>query len=341
MKNITIISFTKKGGDINKRLTDILSESDITSYTLEKYRFDNRVKPLGNLKETVKRHFTDDAVIFIGAVGIAVRSIAPYIKDKFCDPAVLVIDELGRYVISLLSGHVGGANELAEYIGGALGATPIITTATDINGEFAVDVFAKKHSLIISSRKLAKDVSAALLDKKAVDIDSDIDGINVEDIQKKLNPLNEDCELRVRITDRVYDDDVLTLIPKDIYLGVGCKKNTNSQKMWDFVNEVLKEEGIDIRAVKAVGSIDIKKDENAIKELADRLSVPFNTFSKDELNGVEGEFNESEFVKQTVGVGNVCERSVLIQCNNLILKKTAKDGMTLAIGRGLYGISDS
>ena len=105
MKNITIISFTKKGGDINKRLTDILSESNITSYTLEKYRFDNRVKPLGNLKETVKRHFTDDAVIFIGAVGIAVRSIAPYIKDKFCDPAVLVIDEFGRYVIPLLSGQ--------------------------------------------------------------------------------------------------------------------------------------------------------------------------------------------------------------------------------------------
>ena len=254
---------------------------------------------------------------------------------------MLVIDELGRYVISLLSGHMGGANELAEYIGGALGATPIITTATDINGAFAVDVFAKKHNLIISSRKLAKDVSAALLDKKAVDIDSDIDGINVKDIKKKLNPLNEDCELRIRITDRVYDENVLALISKDIYLGVGCKKNTDSRKMWDFVNEVLKEEGIDIRAVKAVGSIDIKKDENAIKELADRLSVPFNTFSKDELNGVEGEFNESEFVKQTVGVGNVCERSVLIQCNNLIMGKTAKDGITLAIGRGLYGISDS
>jgi len=246
---------------------------------------------------------------------------------------VLVIDELGRYVISLLSGHVGGANELAEYIGGALGATPIITTATDINGAFAVDVFAKKHNLIISSRKLAKDVSAALLDKKAVDIDSDIDSINVEDIKKKLNPLNADCELKVRITDRTYDDNVLTLIHKDIYLGVGCKKNTDTQKMWDFVNEVMKEEGIDIRAVKAVGSIDIKKDENAIKELSKRLSVPFNTFSKDELNKVEGEFNESDFVKQTVGVGNVCERSVLIQCNNLILGKTAKDGMTLAIGR--------
>ena len=333
MKNITIISFTKKGGDINKRLTDILSESDITSYTLEKYRFDNRVKPLGNLKETVKRHFTDDAVIFIGAVGIAVRSIAPYIKDKFCDPAVLVIDELGRYVIPLLSGHVGGANELANYIGEALSAAPIITTATDINGTFAVDVFAKKNNLLISSRKLAKDVSAALLDNNGIDIDSDIKRIDVKELKKKLNPKNKACDIKVRITDRIYDDTVLTLIPKNLYIGVGCKKNTDADKMWDFVNDIFRLEGLDIRAVKSIGSIDIKRDEYAVKNLANRLNVPFLTFTKNELNSVSGDFFESEFVRKTVGVGNVCERAVCIQCNNLIVKKTAREGMTVAIGR--------
>lgn len=333
MKNITIISFTKKGGDINKRLTDILSESDITSYTLEKYRFDNRVKPLGNLKETVKRHFTDDAVIFIGAVGIAVRSIAPYIKDKFCDPAVLVIDELGRYVIPLLSGHVGGANELANYIGEALSAAPIITTATDINGTFAVDIFAKKNNLLISSRKLAKDVSAALLDNNCIDIDSDIKNIDVKELRKKLNPKNKACDIKVRITDRIYDDTVLTLIPKNLYIGVGCKKNTDADKMWDFVNDIFRLEGLDIRAVKSIGSIDIKRDEDAIKNLANRLNVPFLTFTKDELNSASGDFFESEFVRKTVGVGNVCERAVCIQCNNLIVKKTAREGMTVAIGR--------
>ena len=333
MKNITIISFTKKGGDINKRLTDILSESNITSYTLEKYRFDNRVKPLGNLKETVKRHFTDDAVIFIGAVGIAVRSIAPYIKDKFGDPAVLVIDEFGRYVIPLLSGHVGGANELANYIGGALSAAPIITTATDINGTFAVDVFAKKNNLLISSRKLAKDVSAALLDNNCIDIDSDIESIDVKELKKKLNPKNKACDIKVRITDRIYDDTVLTLIPKNLYIGVGCKKNTDADKMWDFVNDIFRLEGLDIRAVKSIGSIDIKRDEDAVKNLANRLNVPFLTFTKDELNSVSGDFFESEFVRKTVGVGNVCERAVCIQCNNLIVKKTAREGMTVAIGR--------
>ena len=333
MKNITIISFTRKGGDINKRLTDILSESDITSYTLGKYRFDNRVKPLGNLKETVKRHFTDDAVIFIGAVGIAVRSIAPYIKDKFCDPAVLVIDELGRYVIPLLSGHVGGANELANYIGEALSAAPIITTATDINGTFAVDVFAKKNNLLISSRKLAKDVSAALLDNNCIDIDSDIKSIDVKELKKKLNPKNKACDIKVRITDRIYDDTVLTLIPKNLYIGVGCKKNTDADKMWDFVNDIFRLEGLDIRAVKSIGSIDIKRDEYAVKNLANRLNVPFLTFTKNELNSVSGDFFESEFVRKTVGVGNVCERAVCIQCNNLIVKKTAREGMTVAIGR--------
>ena len=236
-------------------------------------------------------------------------------------------------MIPLLSGHVGGANELAEYIGAALGATPIITTATDINGAFAVDVFAKKHDLIISSRKLAKDVSAALLDGKPVDIDSDIKDIDVSGIRKKLNPSHSKCDLTVRITDKIYDENVLTLIHKDLYIGVGCKKNTDIKKMLDFIYQVFRGKGLDIRAIKAIGSIDIKKDERAIVELSNSLSVPFYTFTKDELKKVEGEFNESDFVKETVGVGNVCERAVLIQCDKLILKKTAKDGMTVAIGR--------
>ena len=303
-KKISIFSFTKKGGEINIRLMDILKENNISSYTLEKYLTDERMRVLTDLKEKVKKHFSDDAIIFVGATGIAIRSISGYIKDKFSDPAILVIDELGRYVIPLLSGHVGGANELAEYIGAALGATPIITTATDINGAFAVDVFAKKYDLILSSRKLAKDVSAALLDGKPVDIDSDIKDIDVSGIREKLNPSHSKCDLTVRITDKIYDENVLTLIHKDLYIGVGCKKNT-----------------------------DIKKDERAIVELSNSLSVPFYTFTKDELKKVEGEFNESDFVKETVGVGNVCERAVLIQCDKLILKKTAKDEMTVAIGR--------
>ncbi|WP_242977608.1 cobalt-precorrin 5A hydrolase [Lachnoanaerobaculum umeaense] len=331
--NIAIFSFTKNGSCLNVRLMDILKQNNILSYTLPKYMIDDRMTALINLKETVEAHFTDDAIIFIGATGIAIRSISPYVKDKFSDPAVLVIDELGRYVIPLLSGHVGGANELAEYIGGAINATPVITTATDINGVFAVDVFAKKYNLIISSRKLAKDVSAALLDKEPVDIDSDIIEIDVSDIKKKLNPTDVKCELRVRITDKIYESNVLTLIPKSIYIGVGCKKDTDAKEMLDFVNEVFISSGIDIRAIKSIGSIDIKKNEKAINELAKSLSVPFLTFSKEELNAVEGEFNESEFVRNTVGVGNVCERAVLIQCKKLTLGKIARGGMTIAIGR--------
>ena len=333
MMNIAIFSFTKNGSCLNVRLMDILKQNNILSYTLPKYMIDDRMTALINLKETVEAHFTDDAIIFIGATGIAIRSISPYVKDKFSDPAVLVIDELGRYVIPLLSGHVGGANELAEYIGGAINATPVITTATDINGVIAVDVFAKKYNLIISSRKLAKDVSAALLDKEPVDIDSDIIEIDVSDIKKKLNPTDVKCELRVRITDKIYESNVLTLIPKSIYIGVGCKKDTDAKEMLDFVNEVFISSGIDIRAIKSIGSIDIKKNEKAINELAKSLSVPFLTFSKEELNAVEGEFNESEFVRNTVGVGNVCERAVLIQCKKLTLGKIARGGMTIAIGR--------
>ena len=158
--NITVISFTKKGIEINLKLGEILKEHKIFAYSIQRYITVDNILPLLNLKKTVEERFLDDAIIFIGATGIAIRAVAPYLKDKFSDPAVIVIDELGQFVIPVLSGHAGGANELANFIAKKLTALSVITTATDINDAFAVDVFAKKHNLVISSRKLAKDVSS-------------------------------------------------------------------------------------------------------------------------------------------------------------------------------------
>ena len=111
---------------------------------------------------------SQDALLFIGATGIAVRSIAPFVADKRKDPAVVVMDEKGIFAISLLSGHIGGANELAGKLANLTGAIPVITTATDVNGRFAVDVFAKKQKLWIADMKAAKRVSADVLDEKKI-----------------------------------------------------------------------------------------------------------------------------------------------------------------------------
>ena len=330
--NITIISFTKKGIKINLKLGEILKAHKIFAYSMPRYIADEEILPLKDLKKTVKDHFGDDAIIFVGATGIAIRAVAAYLKDKFSDPAIIVIDELGRFVIPILSGHVGGANELAEHISKALNAIPVITTATDINGLFAIDIFAKKHNLIISSKKLAKDVSSSILDGKEIDIDSDIYEIDVSEIKEKLNPEKKDAALKIRITNKIYPEDVLTLIPKNLCLGIGCKKDTQADKLWDFVSSVLSENRLDIRSVRDIASIDVKKNENAILELSKRLDADFYTYTAFELSAVLGDFNESEFVKKTVGVGNVCERAALKRTNRLLIRKVAKEGMTLAIG---------
>lgn len=329
--NITIISFTKKGIKINLKIVEILKEHKIFAYSIPRYITDEEILPLKDLKKTVEEHFSDDAVIFVGATGIAIRAVAPYLKDKFSDPAIIVIDESGRFVIPILSGHVGGANELANYISKALEAIPVITTATDINGVFAVDIFAKKHNLIISSRKLAKDVSSSILDGNGIDIDSDIYEIDISEIKEKLKS-KEDCALKVRITNKIYPADILTLIAKNLCIGIGCKKDTSPKKMYDFVNSVFKENSLDIRGVRDIVSIDIKKDEKAILELAKSLKAKFYTYTAEELNEVSGDFHESEFVKRVTGIGNVCERAALKRADRLLIRKIASEGMTLAIG---------
>lgn len=150
---IGIAAFTERGKHLAQRISEMLSgEYEISMYE-------------SGLKLWCREQFEahSEGVIFVGASGIAVRTIAPYLKSKTTDPAVLVIDEAGRYVISLLSGHIGGANRLALLVAGLIGAEPVITTATDVNGKFAVDVFAKDNQLAIDSMKAAKEISAAIL----------------------------------------------------------------------------------------------------------------------------------------------------------------------------------
>ena len=171
-QKLGIVSFTEHGSQLNERLREMLERSGYVceSYAAEKYAGKYHLFPLKvSAKAWTEKMFQSmDALLFIGACGIAVRSIAPYLQGKDKDPAVVVLDERGIFAISLLSGHLGGANELTAVLANLTGAIPVITTATDINGRFAVDVFAKKQNLWISDLKAAKAVSAAVLDEEPV-----------------------------------------------------------------------------------------------------------------------------------------------------------------------------
>ena len=294
--HIHIISFTQAGFSLSER---ICCDSSVFIHDT-------------NLSDWVKAHFcAGNALVFIGAAGIAVRAIAPFVRDKTTDPAVLVIDEKGRFVIPILSGHIGGANELARKIALAIDAVPVITTASDVNNLTAIDEFAAKNNLAINDMNLAKDFAAKRLSVNAGDT--------------RQNP----C-----FTISVYiKNDILSLIPKCVVLGIGCKKGKSADELENFVKETLEIHKIDYRSLESINSVNQKKDEKAIISLANSFELPFVTFSAEELNQIPQKVSHSDFVEKTLGTDNVCERSVFkAGASDLIVPKTARDGMTLAIG---------
>jgi len=262
-------------------------------------------------------------ILFIGAVGIAVRAIAGCVNDKLTDSPVIVMDDLGRFVIPLLSGHFGGANKIAKVLSDLTGATPVVTTATDIHDTFAVDVFAKNNNMTVENREGIAKISSGMLEGKKLSVyisnDEMIDQKTVENIKPDL-----------------------ILKCKKYALGIGCKRGKSAKDIEEFIMRKLAEIRVSINDVAYISSIDVKADEEGIINFAEKKGIKFVTFSKEVLNGIEGEFNESEFVNSQVGVGNVCERAALAVWENgaeLVLKKQAENGMTLAVSTGWKKIS--
>ncbi|GKU26306.1 cobalt-precorrin 5A hydrolase [Clostridium folliculivorans] len=299
-----------------------------------------------------------DALIFLTSTGIAVRAIAPYIKSKDKDPAVLVIDVLGKYVISLLSGHLGGANDLTMKISKLIKAEPIITTATDNMGLVAPDIIAKNNNLVIDDLKKAKEIAALLVaGKKVVFVDEEkkiptpkgyIDGdYDKQSLGTKMvesscyydnnlnnNKANEKSGVVV-VTNKdrhLNEDNILCLIRKNLILGIGCRKDYSVDKMREIVMGKLKEFGFHKSAVKTIATVEIKKDEEAIKKLAECLDANLKIASIKEIEKIQHRYKGSDFVEKTIGVRAVCEPSVELFGGTLITEKLSIDGMTLCIG---------
>ena len=272
---------------------------------------------------------SSEILVFVGSCGIAVRKIAPYVHDKRTDPAVVCVDELGTFVIPLLSGHIGGANALARKLAESLHATPVITTATDINRKFSVDTWATEHGCAISSMKLAKAVSAAILEG---DIPLKSDFPIVGNLPNGVIPgENGDLGIYLTITDKEPFENTLRLTPKLLHLGIGCRRGTEKEAIANAVEQVFRENGLDFRAVKCAASIDLKQDEEGLLSFCKEQNIPIHFYRAEELTALPGEFTPSPFVRKVTGVDNVCERSALVGADNLIVKKTACHGVTVAV----------
>ncbi|MCH5211777.1 MAG: cobalamin biosynthesis protein [Oscillospiraceae bacterium] len=317
---VSIISFTAKGDELNKKIEQLIRNEQVEA---NGKTFNPKGCYLGEW--TGKAFAASDAVIFIGAVGIAVRAIAPYVGKKDTDPAVICIDEAARFVIPLLSGHIGGANAFAEELADKLGSCAVITTATDINGVFAVDTWAVNSGYAIDNIDEIKHISGALLGGETVGLVSDfkISGRIPEGIEQ-----GTDHECGICISDEVKKPflHTLNLIPKRYVIGAGSRRDADENALIELFSGL----GINEKAVDSVATIDIKKNEKSIRALAEKLDTGLKLYTTEELNRVPGEFEVSEFVKKTTGTDNVCERAAAASGGMIVIHKTKGDGVTIA-----------
>lgn len=378
---VSIISFTLKGIELSLKIKKAFSgetEEELCLYT----KCSHAEKSLTERKLTEKNLAEKDLVesglsyveqpltewtgeqmkkrrslLFIGACGIAVRAIAPFLTDKLNDVPVLVMDEQGRFVIPILAGHVGGANELAVSLAERMGSTPVITTATDLNHCFAVDLFARRNALHIVNKDGIAKVSSRILAGEEVTMEVEEGHFREEEAgilgeKRLLEEINVPEGIRLVSTESLADvlvapasygqGRLLTLRPKAYVIGIGCKRGKAAEQIDHFVNRALKESGISMEQVAAFASIDRKKDEEGILWMSSHYGIPFVTYSAEELQQVEGTFHASEFVKSQVGVDNVCERAALRFSGPdgiLITGKQAEDGITAAIVKRRWSVS--
>ena len=334
-----IFSYTRSGARLSLRIRKCLQALDYKTdvYTSEKYvEVDSSLKISAGCKEAAKQAFEDSQlIVYIGSCGIAVRAVAPYVKNKAIDPAVISIDEKGKFVIPLLSGHIGGANEIARKIAHEINAQSVITTATDINGLFAVDEWATKNNVHIGSMYAAKEVASALVDNEIVGLISKYEVIG--DLPKGI-VRNKNTRVGMTIGD---NDELepfavtLNLMPRIYYLGIGCRRDKALEDIEQLVLSQLSELKINIKAIAGIASVDLKKDEKGLLAFAEKYRLPISFYTAAELESQQGEFSSSEFVQSIVGVSNVCERSAVAasEGGSIILSKTSQNGVTLAIAK--------
>ena len=305
-----------------------------------------------------------DALLFVGAAGIAVRAIAPHVASKANDSAVVVIDEAGRFAVSLLSGHLGGANELAQTVARAAGAIPVITTATDVRGVWAVDTWARCAGLAVSNPEAIKRVSARLLSGGRVALYSDMpisgqppEGVDIASDRARadivVSPFagaNAGASVRAAETTgevvpagetgkpagvraQAPEPEPLRLVVPCIVAGIGCRRGACAEAIGEAFLLACGQAGISPSAVREAATIDVKAHEKGLLAFCRARNIPLATYSAEELSLVEGSVSPSDFVRATVGVDNVCERAALADGGKLIFPKLAHGGVTVAFSK--------
>ncbi|MDR3354306.1 MAG: precorrin-4 C(11)-methyltransferase [Synergistaceae bacterium] len=314
---VAIISLTAAGLRTAMRIKESIG-GDV--FAPERYASKNGAASFGGsvVDWAAERFHSAGSMIFVSACGVAVRAIAPLLQGKTRDPAVVCLDDEGKNVISLLSGHIGGANGLALRIASITGGNAVVTTATDVRGIESVDGWSVKNDCAVENPAAIKEISSAMLDGRPVGVA----------ITENTDPPPWPVTLWLR--------------PRNLILGIGSKRNVSFESLSSSVSDFLDGAGVSPLSLKAVTSIDLKSAEGAIVEWSKERNLPFMTFGTEELAALEGRFSASERVLRETGVDNVCERSAMLAAERLspngghgvlLRSKTVYDGLTLALAR--------
>ena len=316
--NIAVIAVSPQGITIAEQLKAEWQEQ-LTIFSTHQH---SSVESIRNIKEHVDAHFGDySAWIFIGAMGICIRTIAEHVQHKYHDPAVINIDSTGRFVVSVLSGHVGGANELTEHIASLLGAQAVVSTQTDNTGLWALDLFSRKYgwAQVNNMEGLNKPIAlytngkpTALLLEVRDKFTLGLERTHAEhvDIYYKREDLDESkYELILVVSPRVYETSkpCIQYIPKSLALGLGCRYQCAPKDIPEYICNEIRRLGYYPEAIKRIGTIDLKKDEPLLKEMLQLLSIEeADIYTSEDLAPVEIK-NPSDYVFKVTGVYGVAE----------------------------------
>ena len=316
--NIAVIAVSPQGITIAEQLKAEWQEQ-LTIFSTHQH---SSVESIRNIKEHVDAHFGDySAWVFIGAMGICIRTIAEHVQHKYHDPAVINIDSTGRFVVSVLSGHVGGANELTEHIASLLGAQAVVSTQTDNTGLWALDLFSRKYgwAQVNNMGGLNKPIAlytngkpTALLLEVRDKFTLELERTHAEhvDIYYKREDLDESkYELILVVSPRVYETSkpCIQYIPRSLALGLGCRYQCAPKDIPEYICNEIRRLGYYPEAIKRIGTIDLKKDEPLLKEMLQLLSIEeADIYTSEDLAPVEIK-NPSDYVFKVTGVYGVAE----------------------------------
>lgn len=320
--NVAIFALTKQAIKKALEIKEHFENSKI--YVLKKFTQENCISMERGFLETVKKSFNEDKLlVFIMASGIVVRTISKFLKAKDKDPAVLLCDERGKFVISLLSGHLGGANDFAKNLSEKISAVPIITTASDVSGTIALDTLASYLKAELESLETAKNLTSLIVNGNKISIN----------LPKNIGINQKNSEGIVLISNKKKIE-FSQIIPQNIIIGVGCRRGISRERVINAVYSLVNEYNLHIKSIKCFATVDIKKDELGILECANYFNRKLKIISREDIKEVENQFSASDFVKKTIGVSSVAEPCAYLGSNKrglLLSNKRTFNGITLAI----------